>query len=707
MRTRLPRLHRLLRKGAEAPPLDEYHRTGHRDMRILRRIWGKFRHRACGICLVAVALIFTWEVSREDTVTKPIQRWGAGENAAASVYLTYEVSSDEENFVSHVTNELEKSTSRNNIHVELVNCHLRLWFMTSRYTVLTRSPRNLVEDDSFAQGSATSTKGRVVFLCYNSTSYREWNWPWVTKSNLPRRPLATDLLVVIYRKLHVHPSVSEQLQEFSGRFKGVMYVDASLTTSHPAPIKCSKVLHSGLSFGFRAIIEVGKRASTITKCLNDWRSEDERRNCPGQLSKLQELKTLLFVEEPTWNGIGMRSSSKFGPCFNMTLALDLNTVSPVNTPRMPVSVEDVIEAYAFVENVAVVSHGNEVLNEAVLCMMGLLGASVWLLGDSASADTLFTLLCTLTSSGGQLEAFKKRKTALAALSWIVGTLFFSLILVDAMTSSMTIPDTSQIPHLPDCNEPSVFSYGGKSYMIISDFRFWFLIVQSTFEVSKPIICGTPTAVDRIRKSFDFRNLHRTKVRDVEQKRWTAPLDSGKDKGFHCPLGGFATKCRVVGYDIDNEDWNDYAKTASRFDLFKDLNRRQLRHVNRRNKAYITRYYGPPAGKGIRSGTLSKTFSNLEPGRYALKESQDDFPTALISIGVGIALACFVLETQLSCISRGLTPQWKVPLRFPRCRASLGVLCKRELNRIFWTSAVSVSNELPERSDQHQAWTQTL
>ena len=128
-------------------------------MRILRRDCVKFRFLGCSTCVVAAILLFQDGLNRKNTETaKPIPKaeyWLSQD----SLDTTHESSENEEHIVLHVTNELEHFTSRDTNQIELVGCHLRLWFATSQHAVLSRSFRNFAEDDGSGVAWLSAARG--------------------------------------------------------------------------------------------------------------------------------------------------------------------------------------------------------------------------------------------------------------------------------------------------------------------------------------------------------------------------------------------------------------------------------------------------------------------------------------------------------------------------------------------------------------------
>ena len=182
-----------------------------------------------------------------------------------------------------------------------------------------------------------------------------------------------------------------------------------------------------------------------------------------------------------------------------------------------------MEAHAFNDHIPSFGLQGLVLNVPVMTIMALLGASLWLLCDCPTADTFSTLLCTVSSSGGQLDKLKKR-IAVAALAWIVGSMQFSLILVDDMTSSITIPNLSWIPKLQNCREFTSVSHHGRNYSILSEFMFWELIphMPKFVEVYRPLICAPRLGIERIRRILNIRNLFRVEVENAARNWFIAP-----------------------------------------------------------------------------------------------------------------------------------------------------------------------------------------
>lgn len=387
-------------------------------------------------------------------------------------------------------------------------------------------------------------------------------------------------------------------------------------------------------------LEYSRRASSMAGCLSDWSSIDGRKKCPRLFSKVQELQKIKFFSVPR-SRLLVHSSSELEPCFNITFEIRISTFDARSSPRIPISTDDRLKTYAFDQQVSTFELRGHVFNMSVLAIMIFLGGSVWFLSPELSGDTLLALLCTVCSSGGCSQSLKNR-VAVAAYMWTIGIMFFSQVLVDDMTSSITAPDSSRIPQLRDCALGKHVTHAGRAYTTISMYG-WLqhvLFARSLLGERDPIICAYPSDIDSLRRSFDHRNLYRVKMESSEQKHF---IELSNPDEFKCPPGNSATRCRGVRPFVSNSEWNDYALVVSRFELLRSILQRSIRLALERTRAAIVEKHGCRGNRHSCSGELVSFLSKFGQDQYDATESQLDFLSDFIQTGLGIALICFAIE----------------------------------------------------------------
>lgn len=618
------------------------------EMATLHGIRPTRRFFGCSACMAVAILLFNIEVKREQTTDSVL------EVEVPSLYSkfegTYQASENDEEIVSHVVNQVEGFARRGDFHVELVDCHLGRWHVTTQHLVLTRGIRSFAEDDSFARDVGTPQKRSVVFVCYNSTGTTGEQLKMLsfqTKSSLPRRIDAADLLIAITRDGESEKTLLGQLQYFPYRFKAIILQVGAFTGDFFSSVTCIKRLFIKISFGFGMSLDYPRLGSPGSRCLSDWMSIDTRRRCPQLLSKLQELRQMTHIRQPYPKDL-IYFASNLEPCFNRTLEPVLNSVSSGDPRRIPVFVDNDVMAHAFDSHVSTFISRGHVLNATVLSIMVLLGTSIWLLSDAPSADTFLALLCSVSSSGGCPEKLRNKVTVAASM-WLLGNTFFSLLLVDDMTSIITVPSNSRIAEHPDCAWGRISLYSGRSYCNFHPQAWLHLALKTSRpEDGDPIICGSPSEIEALRQLFGHRNLYSIKLRSYGQKYTIEPAGQ---RSFRCPPGIWAKGCSYVATFADISEWNEYASIVSRFDLLKHPIRERQRFVWSRMIAKIEKQHGCCSDRSKWSKELVSFLSEYEPKRF--DSSRQRFVSVLkfFLVGSFIGLVCFKIELTTRYFSR--------------------------------------------------------
>lgn len=623
-------------------------------MGVLHKVWRRVKFVGVIVCLATALLLFFEESTsgRRDAARPYI---GVDEDNSWYEFFnsTYPASEDDERIVSYVTSAVEDFTRKDNITMELVGCYLERWFRTSRYPVLTRSVRHFARDDTPFPGVTFPRKWRVVFLCYKKTGIWSPNrlveLSLESKSTSPRRGAADDLLIVITRDPESKVVISWQLPHFPNDFKEVIHFDGSFRPDRFSPIDCIKKLYVTMSLGHRISYEYEKRVSSVRTCLSEWVAVDERKSCPRRLSKMEELKRMEFgyMRMPP---MAIWFSSDLEPCVNGSFRVSYTVQHPERSARLPIVMDNGIAAFAFDRGVSSFENRGDVYNLAILCMMTLLGATLWLLSDAPSTDSYLALLCTVTSSGGCSETLKKT-SAVAALAWLLGNMFFAQVLLDDMTSKITVQDNSRVPQIRNCEPERSYLHQGRLYMITNVIMFLRGILKPepmpfTFEW---IICDIPSEADGLRRSFDFKNFYQIKLGSGERK---TSLSTGQGY-LPCPREVSATTCRIVNSFVDNSEWNDYASIMLRYDLLKSHVREYSRVLNVGYRNMVETSHGC-CRKGLEpSKEILRFLSKFKPAQSAPEESQDEFPWEFMGICNGIAVFFFAVE----CLCHSIPRLW--------------------------------------------------
>lgn len=597
-------------------------------------------------------VLFHKELSPEPTETASSVDRGEMVASYGSFESTYEASEYDEEILSHVTSRIENFTTKGSYQLELVACHLKHWFATSQHQVLTRSVQSLAEDDIQVLDVTFPQKRRVVFLCYNRTGPSEDGMHFLSLhsiSNNPRHIKALDILIVVTRDSQSKEAISWQLPMFPHRFKEVVYVNYSYGSKPVSSIDCIKKLYVAMSFGFSMLLEYPKRGSSVIECITDWNSVDRRETCPKAMSRAQQLRKMEFFSRGPPLEATVYASSALEPCFNMTFGLRSIRPTLPQLPRLPMIMDNEMAAYAFDLSVPTLIHQGTVLNTRVLSIVILVAVSLCLLSEAPSSDTLLALLCTVSSSGGCSDELKK-KVAVAAFAWILGNMFFAQILVDDMTSSITAPDNSRIPRLQNCISPRIYKHSGSLYLGLNPDTFLSFLgrVDRIWGSMDPLICGTASDADQVRRFLNVQNLYRVKV-DEYDGQWLFNAYSQR-RHVICPRESSATSCGIVWSILDNSEWNDYVSILLRHDLMKHPFRQHTRRKLRSHGRSLKRYHGCCENRRNISKGLSILLAELQPKQPGTSDTQDDFPFLFVVIGSCAALLSFTIEFLISGIA---------------------------------------------------------
>lgn len=620
-------------------------------MAAIRKLPRRFRCLGCGACFMVALHLFLKELSRESPATVSSRSPERYDSLPETFVSTYQASGDEDEIVSHVTRDVEHLKGKGKFYVEVVDCPLRSWFPTSQCLTLTRSLPNFVADDNFARGVATPRKRTIVFLCYNTTGVFRAELELMaskSKSNSIRRTDVSDLLFVITRSSQSEGDFSAQLPSLPNNFKQMIHVDARFRGDRFFRLKCFKQLLIKMSFGFRMRIEFLERTPIMSGCLSDWSAIDERKKCLSPLSKVQELRRMKFSTRPRPRWL-IYASSDHEPCINWTFPIVPNLVNIQNSPRIPVFIDNDMTAHAFDLQVPTSGLRGDVFNMAVMGIMILLGASLWLLSDNPSTDMLFGLLCAVSSNGGCADDLKN-KVAVAASMWLLGTWFFSQILLDDMTSSITVPDSSRIRQHRDCAFSEASAHFGKRYVNANAIVWLRVILKGRTLSGDPIICGSSSEIDGLRRMFNHDNLYAIRLETRGQKYAIKPSGAGN---YPCPWENAGTKCVPVDSFVDDSEWNDYASIVSRFDLLKHTIRERQRFSWRGNRVQIEATHGCCKSRSNWSKELVDYISRYEPKPSDTSDSLYDFLflSKFVLVGSCVGLLCFTIECSIPYLTR--------------------------------------------------------
>ena len=292
---------------------------------------------------------------------------------------------------------------------------------------------------------------------------------------------------------------------------------------------------------------------------------------------------------------------------------------------------------------------------AVLSIMAMFGASMWLLGDSPSPDTVFTLLCTVSSFGGRLGALKNRALP-AALAWILGSMFLSFIVMDDMTSSVTVPDDSRISALSYCGIQSKIVHSGETYSALPETILWYRLRSNpgSLPAVNTIICGPRSEIDKMRRIFDLQSSYRIRVKHAEHSLLVGPVGPGGRTEFACPQKSFATKCRMVPSFVDNTEYNEYVSIVLRYGLSQSISQRLEASRWKVLMTDVSKALGSIEKEREWNHRVSQRLSKSRQTRYAAESTRDEFPTIFVRHAFGLALFSIVIEFLTRYISRAFS-----------------------------------------------------
>lgn len=605
-------------------------------MRLLRKLFG------CVVCCSLAIVLFGIAMRGHKSESGNLVPDALSLPSRKDFRSQYETSENEEEMVCHILHLIEQNIAKTDVLVELVDCHFKGWFQRTLYPVLTRSHESFGTDDGFTLDVRLREKHRVVFLCLNFTGRRDRNsvrmTASLTKSNLPRRFDATGLLVLITRHPVQTERILNQLQMYPNDFKEIMHVDASVKTSSPPMIRCVRRLFFKIPFGLKINFDANRKPRSIAECLSDWTTERERKTCPDAVSTTQNIKNLVFEKAPV-PLMRVRVISDFEPCFNTVLAFAYTEVTAHNTLMLPLFMESAVSAYAFDRHIPIVGIQGHVINKLVLSIMALLGAAVWFVSGTRFTDAFLDIFCSITSSS-QLSKKLKGSPASAACLWILGNMFFSFILVDDMTSTITMPGGSRISWLPECTrmhyifEPRTVYVGKPLYFFWKDF-----LVEAS-DAQRKIICASKFEIDELRRFFDLRSVYKIPL-GTHGRKWILRPRSREE--VLCPADAGFTKCSIVRSFVDNTEWNNFGIVLLQFDLLRAPILHGERISSRRFQKRIRALHGCCENRENFSEPLVKELASMgyEPPRSP--QSRFKLPSMYLVTGVCAVLFCSLVE----------------------------------------------------------------
>ncbi|XP_003739941.1 uncharacterized protein LOC100900194 [Galendromus occidentalis] len=613
-----------------------------------RTIWKSWRYVGCGTCCVAAVFLFEifWTTEKFDTeLLDPIRSELPPWRFFKSTYETNEI---EESIVASIVSRVERQlASKNDLQIEFVDCRLRLWFETSLHLVLTRDHRNFADDDSFGHDRDSLHKRRAVFFCYNNTAeFSDLNLAqalMTADSKLPRGKSATDLLVVIARGEHRISIVRKEIQIFPNYFKGIIFVNAS---SH---IESSPVLtyimntFRKIPFGFKINFEDSKKTHRIDECLRDWFSPDNPKACPHLPTKRQMIRNALRYSP--W-GYRIHFSTDLEPCLNTSQDFFLSNRIVRDPPKLASFKDNDVTAHGFDERESTSENRGHVFNAATLTMMTLLGFSIWFLSGASFTDAFLGLLCAVSSSGKVIERIKGSVT-IAAYSWILGNMFFSLFLVDDMTSTISVPVGSRVAEIEQC----FIGYryiGQKLYRIMPIEIFTgFITVAKAEANSKIIVCGSRLQFAEMQRLLNLPNSYRIRLRKTDVKRVIFPIIDNRVPDLLRQLSIGLKICELVPGHADNGEWNEYALILLQFDLIKALHRKNQRDVISSTESYLEKRYGCCTDRKKVNREFQTFLNTLGARGNVSKRLGNSFPTEFLIVAFSSGVVCFIIEAVMN------------------------------------------------------------
>lgn len=341
----------------------------------------------------------------------------------------------------------------------------------------------------------------------------------------------------------------------------------------------------------------------------------------------------------------LRTSGASESCLNITIAFEFYDHDLTYTPRLPFSIDNGVSAYTFDKYVPIPKARGHVYNFHVMSIMVLLGLSIRLLSDTSFTDAFLGLSCAVSSSG-QCSTELKNDVAIAAFVRILGNMFFSLILVDDMTSTIIVPGSFRLSRLEGCATERLTVDSRDRYIAVQTLYFWKLVADLV-DYSNAlcvIICASQSEADDLRRFFDFQNLYHIPLESYGRKWIIRPRVGRKTT---CPSRTGVDGCEFVRSFVDTAEWNAYAMIMLHFDLAKAPVSKQLRNQIRGVKTTIKARHG----KENRMRQIAKYLSKFE-GRYReRKQENHDFPTTFLLISFHVILVVLFLEFSLVSLAR--------------------------------------------------------
>lgn len=602
-------------------------------MRSLRKFATRKNNLGCGICCLAAFILFEITVTQERSKSSNDEPKIEGLQLKKKSTKNSDTAEEDEASVSLAMKVIEKAVRHEKILIEFIDCHISRWFKDSLHPVLTRNHESFKEDDSFASDARVKFKRRVAFFCTKFTGGRQTppksdkaflSWG-TTKSHLYRRFEALDLLLIVTRQPITRDKILQALQFYPHDFKEIIHLNSGHKNPLDAVVSCTKNIFTRIPFGFRMRFATHHMKPRLRECLIDWKSSNRRNPCPIKRSVRQTIRHSVIGE----NHLNLNFFSDSAPCFNMSVKFGYYVSLAVNSPRLPVYIDNSVSAYAFDQKYPSVGIQGHVANKFVLGIMILLGASVWFLTGTPFTETILNIICAISSSA-DLSGKLKDRARCALFFWILGNLFFSFILVEDMTSTISVPDASRITRLSECARAVYTTDAGTEYKGHQVMHFWKWIADGKESRQKWILCASSSEIDEIVGFFDIRNLYRIPLDNYGQKFMTfPPREYSKKEEFDF----------VLSY-ADNFESNEYALILLRYDLLKQPIRRQEKHQKRLHRTQIDLRYGcckNTTKVGKKLAFLLARYGNIPPSSL---QSEAAFPTMLLAIGFCAAFLHF-------------------------------------------------------------------
>lgn len=605
----------------------------------------------CGICCLAAFILFKLAATRQAAMTfdNNVEMQENPLSVQPQPDTKYEASGNEKKIVSFSMNHILQAVKNERMLIELVDCDIRGFVENSLDAVLTRDHESFKTDDGFAFVARAKFRRRVVFFCLNFTGQRRqeknnvhslWQSSMRTKSNLFRRFDALDLLVVIAPQPIAAIEISRRLQIYPNDFKEIILTNAQAETSSDLIMSCTRNIFTKIPFGYRMRFIIHRVRPKMSECLYEWTSTHERKPCPSRRPKHQYIRNSLSVGGIFTQGHFWSDSS---PCFNISLRFGHVENLMMNSPKLPVFIDNAVNAYSFDKHVPVVEIRGHVANEFVLSIMLLLGVSVWFLSRTTFTETFLDIVCTVSSSAHHSTRLKEAAT-FAAFSWILGNVFFALILVEDMTSTISSPGGPRISRLSECANALYKTGFGLTYRGIQSSTLWKSIAASRKLEKNLIICASKFEIQGHEGFFNIRNFY------------GIPLDNyGRRFNIYppliCPWPAFGKNCSIAYGFADNFESNEYAMILLRYDLLRDPLRRWSRSLVEVSMAKIDSQHNC-----CRTTTkMSKKLASILTGLGKIPSSSFtpsfEFPSILFVVGFSSALLHLLLGVCRSLFNR--------------------------------------------------------